>query len=56
VPFSGNDGIDSYASAWSARQVPGDFTYTSGRNPVFLSVEAIRDLIRRHVDPAFEPR
>jgi UDP-N-acetylglucosamine 4,6-dehydratase (inverting) len=56
VPSSGNDGIDSYASAWSARQVPGDFTYTSGRNPVFLSVEAIRDLIRRHVDPAFEPR
>ena len=56
VPTGGAIGIDDYARAWSARPVPGNFTYNSGRNPVFLSVEAIRALIRRHVDPAFEPR
>lgn len=56
VPTGGAIGIDDYARAWSARPVPGNFTYNSGRNPVFLSVEAIRALIRRHVDPAFEPQ
>ena len=33
---------------------PG-FAYSSGSNPDFLSVEQIRDLIRQHVDPLFQP-
>ena len=34
---------------------PG-FAYNSGSNPDFLSVEKLRELIREHVDPAFQPR
>jgi UDP-N-acetylglucosamine 4,6-dehydratase len=33
---------------------PG-FCYNSGSNPEFLSVETLRQLIREHVDPHFEP-
>ena len=33
---------------------PG-FAYNSGSNPEFLSVEQLRELIREHVDPSFEP-
>ena len=35
--------------------VPQGFAYNSGSNPEFLSVEQLRDLIREHVDPAFQP-
>jgi len=31
------------------------FSYNSGSNPEFLSVEKLRALIREHVDPAFQP-
>ena len=34
--------------------VPG-FSYNSGSNPEFLSVDELRELIREHVDPAFQP-
>jgi UDP-N-acetylglucosamine 4,6-dehydratase len=33
---------------------PG-FAYNSGTNPDFLSVEQLRDLIREHVEPQFQP-
>ena len=39
----------------SFTSVPAGFAYNSGSNPDFLSVEQLRDLIREHVDPAFEP-
>jgi len=35
--------------------VPKGFAYNSGDNPEFLSVEQLRELIRLHVDPAFQP-
>lgn len=35
--------------------VESGFSYNSGTNPEFLSVEQLRGLIRRHVDPAFQP-
>ena len=31
------------------------FAYNSGTNPDFLNIEQLRDLIREHVDPAFQP-
>ena len=34
---------------------PG-FAYNSGSNPEFLSVEQLRELIRGHVNPAFQPQ
>ena len=36
--------------------VPHGFAYNSGTNDYFLTVEQIRDLIRKHVDPQFAPR
>ena len=33
---------------------PG-FAYNSGTNSDFLGVEKLRELIRKHVDPAFQP-
>ena len=35
--------------------VPQGFAYNSGSNPEFLSVEQLRELIREHVDSAFQP-
>jgi len=35
--------------------VPKGFAYNSGSNPEFLSVEQLRELIREHVNPAFQP-
>lgn len=35
--------------------VPHGFAYNSGSNPSFLTVEEIRDLIVKHVDPLFIP-
>ena len=43
------------ASGISTIPVPQGFAYNSGTNPNFLSVEQLRDLIRQHVDPAFQP-
>jgi UDP-N-acetylglucosamine 4,6-dehydratase len=37
------------------KTVPKGFAYNSGRNPDFLTVEQLRELIREHVDPAFQP-
>ena len=37
------------------RPVEAGFAYNSGTNPDFLSVEQLRDLIRQHVDPSFQP-
>jgi FlaA1/EpsC-like NDP-sugar epimerase len=35
--------------------VEAGFAYNSGSNPEFLTVNEIRDLIRKHVDASFKP-
>jgi len=35
--------------------VPAGFSYNSGTNPDFLTVNQLRSLIREHVDPTFQP-
>jgi len=44
-----------YAQKHGARLVPAGFSYDSESNADFLATQAIRDLIRKHVDPAFTP-
>ena len=39
----------------SSTPVPHNFSYNSGSNPDFLSVEQLRVLIREHVEPSFVP-
>ena len=53
-----SDGITLAAYRAAGVQAPGvpqGFAYNSGTNPDFLSVEQMRNLIREHVDPAFQP-
>ncbi len=47
--------VQDYLQRRQATAVDPDFSYNSGSNPEFLSVEQIRSLIRAHVDPHFEP-
>ena len=42
--------LDAYCSQAGAVQVPPGFSYNSGDNPDFLTVEELRTLIERHVE------
>jgi len=46
---------EEYLEKRKAHMVKPNFSYNSGCNTEFLSVEEIRTLIRRHIDPHFEP-
>ena len=45
--------LANYATHHNAKLVENNFRYSSGTNTEWLSVDQLRDLIRRHVDPAF---
>lgn len=53
LPPGDPSAIERYCSRRSARLVPAGFSYDSGTNDQFLSVEEIRVLIQQHVDPGF---
>ncbi len=46
--------VDEFCAAFSASRCAPGFRYNSGSNTEWLGVEELRDLIREHVDPAFE--
>ena len=46
---------ENYLAKRKVQMVEPNFSYNSGCNPEFLSVDDIRELIRKHIDPAFEP-
>jgi UDP-N-acetylglucosamine 4,6-dehydratase (inverting) len=48
--------LAKYIDSRDAIQVPNGFSYDSGKNPDFLSVDQIRSLIRTHIDSDFEPQ
>ena len=52
---AGANSVVNYLEQRKASSVDADFSYNSGTNPDFLSVEQIRKLILEHVDPAFVP-
>lgn len=52
---AGAGAIEKYLEKRAAQPVSCDFSYNSGTNPDFLTVEQIRALIRHHVDPDFVP-
>ena len=45
----------SYLEVLKARPVQPGFAYESGSNHEFLSVNQIRNLIKTHIDPEFQP-
>jgi FlaA1/EpsC-like NDP-sugar epimerase len=53
---SGDNGVrERYLRATGATPVAHGFTYSSGTNERFLTVDELRALIREHVDPTFQP-
>lgn len=53
---SGNEAQrNRYKAKLKAQQVSTDFSYDSSNNPQYLSVEQIRELIKLHINPEFEP-
>ncbi len=46
---------NEYLKLFKAKRVPVGFKYNSGTNTDWLSVEQIRELIVKHVDPSFKP-
>ena len=52
----GGDLYFRYQQLHKVTMVPEGFSYNSGANTEFLSVDALRELIRKHVDPKFEPK
>jgi UDP-N-acetylglucosamine 4,6-dehydratase len=55
LPANGSMSVDRYLEKQYAAVVNPEFSYNSGSNPEFLSVDQIRSLIREHIDPAFAP-
>lgn len=53
LPQVPNWSLDSYVKHFSAEKVPQGFYYNSGQNSQWLTVEDIRQLIIKHVDPDF---
>jgi UDP-N-acetylglucosamine 4,6-dehydratase len=53
LPHSGRLTKDEYCKKAAAKSVANGFSYNSGSNTEFLTVEQIRELIRIHVDPHF---
>jgi UDP-N-acetylglucosamine 4,6-dehydratase len=45
LPSAGSYSVDEYATRTGAQRVPEGFSYDSGRNPDFLSIEQLRELI-----------
>jgi FlaA1/EpsC-like NDP-sugar epimerase len=54
LPQLNNWNIEEYISHFQAVKVPEGFNYNSGTNSEWLTVEQIRNLIKKHVDPNFE--
>ena len=46
---------DKYLTYYNARKVPLGFSYSSGRNSDWETVESLQKKIRKFVDPKFEP-
>jgi len=55
LPAIGDMTVDTYKSLKLAGPVSASFSYNSAQNSNVLSVDDLRDLIRQHVDPSFEP-
>lgn len=46
--------LDEYVKCFNAKEVPEGFSYNSGENTEWETVESLRTLIKLHVDPNFQ--
>jgi UDP-N-acetylglucosamine 4,6-dehydratase len=45
---------DDYKEAFNGKDVPNGFSYNSGNNSDWESIESLRELVRIHVDSSFK--
>lgn len=55
IPSHPNWDREKYVVQFSAKPVPSNFRYNSGENTQWIGVEELRESIRKHVDPSFQP-
>lgn len=53
LPSAGKYTMESYCQSFGGKPVKPGFSYNSGSNPDFLTVERLRELIKVHVDTQF---
>lgn len=54
IPQTPNWNVEEFKSQFNAELVPEGFSYDSGTNTEWETVESLRKLIKEHVDPTFE--
>ena len=54
IPQTPNWNVGEFVTHFNAKLVPEGFSYDSGTNTEWESVESLRLLIKEHVDPSFE--
>ena len=54
LPTTGKHSAQYYCDHNGCKLVKPEFAYNSGTNPDFLSVEQLRELIKKDVDPDFK--
>lgn len=55
LPSTATFDRDQFVAEKNGKDVPMGFSYSSGTNRDFLGVEALREEIRKHVNPDFQP-
>jgi len=56
LPSLFNWDLDEFKAHFDAKPVPQGFKYNSGTNTEWVTIECLRDLIKKHVDKNFEVR
>ncbi len=54
LPQNPSWNIEEYVKSNCAKKVPYGFKYNSGENTEWLTIEKIRELVKKHVDPTFQ--
>ncbi|GAB4153872.1 MAG: UDP-N-acetylglucosamine 4,6-dehydratase (inverting) [Winogradskyella sp.] len=54
LPATHQWNLEDYIKSFNAKKVPLGFSYNSGDNQEWETVESLRTLIKEHVDPTFE--
>ncbi len=54
LPQQPNFKVEEYKKHFNAKEVPLNFSYNSGNNDQWETVESLRKLVRQYVDPNFE--
>lgn len=56
MSYNGKNSKNDYEDSYSAKPVPDNFRYSSNTNPVFETVETLREKIRRYIDYNFKAK